>query len=323
MAFFPLQVSGELLDRLTCWDELRAVLLVGTICGAPKVKAMELIDQLEVGRRGPYSGRFGGISFSGDMDIGLVLRTMVFMNGPRYDTMYSYTDANKCQEWVVHLQFEAQIVADSDPDEKQKECEDRVACLCRVIDLAESNFVKGKSSVLEINGEPGSLTANDVYNYERLRQRRKSAEIKKEKKETNMERNKELLPISHRNVLPFSLISSRSSTYARLHCCSLNSSSLRHEVGRRGPYSGGFGGISFSGDMDIGLALRTMVFMNGARYDTMYSYTLQEWVAHLQSEARIVTDSDPDEKQKECEDKVACLCRAIDLAESTFVKGRS
>ncbi|KAH0747960.1 hypothetical protein KY290_027192 [Solanum tuberosum] len=82
------------------------------------------------------------------------------------------------------------------------------------------------------------------------------------------------------------------------------------EVGRRGPYSGGFGDISFSGDMDIGLALRTMVFMNEARYDTMYSYTRQEWVAHLQSEARIVTDSDPDEKWKECEDKVACLRRA-------------
>ncbi|KAH0667814.1 hypothetical protein KY285_029020 [Solanum tuberosum] len=151
------QVSGELLDHLTCWDELRAVLPVGTICGAPKVKAMELIDQLEVGRRGPYRGGFGGISFSGDMDIGLVLRKMVFMNGPRYDTMYSYTDASKCQEWVAHLQSEAQIVADSDPDEKQKECENRVACLCRVIDLSESTFVKGKSSVLEINGSVPNL----------------------------------------------------------------------------------------------------------------------------------------------------------------------
>ncbi|KAH0750686.1 hypothetical protein KY290_029918 [Solanum tuberosum] len=122
-------VLGELLDHLTCWDVLRAALPVGTICGAPK--AMELINQLEVGRRGPYSGGFGGISFSGDMDIGLVLRTMVFMNGPLYETMYSYTDASKCQEWVAHLQSEAQIVTNSDPDEKQKECENRVACLCR------------------------------------------------------------------------------------------------------------------------------------------------------------------------------------------------
>ncbi|XP_015162644.1 anthranilate synthase alpha subunit 1, chloroplastic-like [Solanum tuberosum] len=138
MAFFPPQVSGELLDHLTCWDALRAALPVGTICGAPKVKAMELIDQLEVGRRVPYSGGFGGISFSGGMDIGLALRTLVFMNRPRYDTMYSYTDASKRQEWVAHLQSEARIVTDSDPDEKQKECEDKVACLCR-------------SSVLKIN----------------------------------------------------------------------------------------------------------------------------------------------------------------------------
>ncbi|KAG5598517.1 hypothetical protein H5410_029887 [Solanum commersonii] len=56
-------VSGELLDHLTCFDALRAALPVGTICGAPKVKAIELIDQLEVGRRGPYNGGFGGISF--------------------------------------------------------------------------------------------------------------------------------------------------------------------------------------------------------------------------------------------------------------------
>ncbi|KAK4737052.1 hypothetical protein R3W88_000749 [Solanum pinnatisectum] len=144
-------VSGELLDHLTCWDALQAALPVGTICGAPKVKAMELIDQLEVGRRGPYSGGFGGISFSGDMDIGLALRTMVLMNGPRYDTMYSYTDAGKRQEWVAHLQSEARIVNDSDPDEKQIECENKVACLCRAIDLAESAFVKGRSSVLKIN----------------------------------------------------------------------------------------------------------------------------------------------------------------------------
>ncbi|KAK6786027.1 hypothetical protein RDI58_014552 [Solanum bulbocastanum] len=146
-------------DHLTCWDALRAALPVGTICGAPKVKAMELIDQLEVGRRGPYSGGFGGISFSGDMDIGLALRTMVFMNGPRYDTMYSYTDASKRQEWVAHLQSEARIVADSDPDEKQKECENKVACLCSAIDLAESTFVKGRSSVLKINGSVPNVSS--------------------------------------------------------------------------------------------------------------------------------------------------------------------
>lgn len=118
---------------------------------------MELIDQLEVVRRGPYSGGFGGISFSGDMDIGLALTTMIFLNGARYDTMYSYTDTSKHREWVAHLQSEARIVADSDPDEKQIECEKKVARLCRAIDLAESNFVKGRPSVLKINGSVPNL----------------------------------------------------------------------------------------------------------------------------------------------------------------------
>ncbi|XP_016471994.2 anthranilate synthase alpha subunit 1, chloroplastic [Nicotiana tabacum] len=151
-------VSGELLDHLTCWDALRAALPVGTVSGAPKVKAMELIDQLEVTRRGPYSGGFGGISFSGDMDIALALRTMVFLNGARYDTMYSYTDASKRQEWVAHLQSGAGIVADSNPDEEQIECENKVAGLCRAIDVAESAFVKGRHKPsVKINGSVPNL----------------------------------------------------------------------------------------------------------------------------------------------------------------------
>ncbi|TYJ26368.1 hypothetical protein E1A91_A07G114900v1 [Gossypium mustelinum] len=134
-------VTGELLDDLTSWDALRAALPVGTVSGAPKVKAMELIDQLEVTRRGPYSGGFGGISFSGDMDIALALRTIVFPTATRYDTMYSYKDANKRREWVAHLQAGAGIVADSVPAEEQRECENKAAALARAIDLAESSFV--------------------------------------------------------------------------------------------------------------------------------------------------------------------------------------
>ncbi|XP_010256591.1 PREDICTED: anthranilate synthase alpha subunit 2, chloroplastic isoform X2 [Nelumbo nucifera] len=136
------KVTGELLDDLTCWDALRAALPVGTVSGAPKVKAMELIDQLEVKRRGPYSGGFGGICFSGDMDIALALRTMVFPTGARYDTMYSYKDSNKRREWVAHLQAGAGIVADSNPDDEQRECENKAAALARAIDLAESTFIE-------------------------------------------------------------------------------------------------------------------------------------------------------------------------------------
>lgn len=134
-------VSGELLDNLTSWDALRAALPVGTVSGAPKVKAMELIDELEVTRRGPYSGGFGGISFTGDMDIALALRTMVFPTGMRHDTMFSYNQANKRRDWIAHLQSGAGIVADSDPLEEQHECENKAAALSRAIDLAESSFL--------------------------------------------------------------------------------------------------------------------------------------------------------------------------------------
>nr|GME13525.1 anthranilate synthase alpha subunit 1, chloroplastic-like [Ipomoea batatas] len=132
-------VTGELLDHLTCWDALRAALPVGTVSGAPKVKAMELIDQLEATRRGPYSGGFGGISFVGDMDIALALRTIVFLNDGMNNTLSS-----RRQEWVAHLQSGAGIVADSNPDSEQKECENKVAGLSRAIDLAESAFAKTK-----------------------------------------------------------------------------------------------------------------------------------------------------------------------------------
>ena len=84
---------------------------------------MELIDELEILRRGPYSGGFGGISFTGDMDIALTLRTMVFTTGTRYDTMYLYKDDGRLQEWVAYLQAGAGIVTDSDPDAEQLECQ--------------------------------------------------------------------------------------------------------------------------------------------------------------------------------------------------------
>ncbi|CAH9073241.1 unnamed protein product [Cuscuta europaea] len=135
-------VTGELLDSLSSWDALRAALPVGTVSGAPKVKAMELIDELEVTRRGPYSGGFGGISFSGDMDIALALRTIVFPTGTQHDHMYSYKDVNRRREWVAHIQAGAGIVADSDPVDEQRECENKAAALARAIDLAESSFIE-------------------------------------------------------------------------------------------------------------------------------------------------------------------------------------
>lgn len=106
-----------------------------------QVKAMELLDQLEVSKRGPYSGGFGAISFDGDMDIALALRTMVISTAARYDTMYSYKDAHQRREWVAYLQAGAGIVADSDPDDEHLECQNKAAGLARAIDLAEAAFV--------------------------------------------------------------------------------------------------------------------------------------------------------------------------------------
>ena len=127
-----------------------------------QVRAMEIIDDLEVTRRGPYSGGFGSVSFSGDMDIALALRTIVFPTGTRYDTMYSYKDATKRQEWVANLQTGAGIVADSNPDDEQQECQNKAAGLARAIDLAESAFVDKWCRALplyqplkwKLNGDP-------------------------------------------------------------------------------------------------------------------------------------------------------------------------
>ena len=110
---------------------------------------MEIIDDLEVTRRGPYSGGFGSVSFSGEMDIALALRTMVFPTGTQFDTMYSYNkDGTKRQEWIANLQAGAGIVADSSPDDEQQECQNKAAGLARAIDLAESAFVDMWFSVL-------------------------------------------------------------------------------------------------------------------------------------------------------------------------------
>lgn len=137
-------VTGELLDDLTCWDALRAALPVGTVSGAPKVRAMELIDELEPTRRGPYSGGIGYVSFSGNMDFALALRTMVFptSSSTRVDTLYSYRPKCRRQEWVVHLQAGAGIVADSNPASEFEETVNKSAALGRAIDLAEAAFLR-------------------------------------------------------------------------------------------------------------------------------------------------------------------------------------
>ncbi|MFG0299320.1 MAG: chorismate-binding protein [Phycisphaerales bacterium JB047] len=126
-------VMGVIRDGLDCWDALRAALPVGTISGAPKVRAMQIIDELEKVRRGPYGGGLGWVSLDKQMDIALTLRTMV-VPVERYD------ESNPAGAWEYHIQAAGGIVADSVPELEFKETVNKAAALGAAIDLAERAF---------------------------------------------------------------------------------------------------------------------------------------------------------------------------------------
>lgn len=112
------QVSGELRPGLGPIDVLRATLPAGTVSGAPKVRAMEIIDQLEPVKRGPYAGVVGYVDFSGNLDTAIAIRTMFI--GPK----------------GAFLQAGAGIVADSDPVDEDMECANKAAALLAAIPAA-------------------------------------------------------------------------------------------------------------------------------------------------------------------------------------------
>ena len=114
------QVSGELHDDLGPIDVLRATFPAGTVSGAPKVRAMEIIDDLEPVKRGPYAGVVGYIDWSGNLDTAIALRTM-FISG----------DGK-----TASLQAGAGIVADSVPDDEDLECRNKAAALLAAIPAA-------------------------------------------------------------------------------------------------------------------------------------------------------------------------------------------
>ena len=128
-------VTGRLRSDLDQWDALRATLPVGTVSGAPKIRAMEIIDEVEPTRRGPYAGGIGAIGLGGGADIALALRTIVI------PTMQ--VDG----EWVVDLQAGAGIVLDSDPTLEFEETLNKTAALRRAVDLAERAFGGGADSL--------------------------------------------------------------------------------------------------------------------------------------------------------------------------------
>ncbi len=111
-------VVGELAPGRTPLDALASTLPMGTASGAPKIRAMEIIDELEPVRRGPYAGAFGYLSVSGAMDMALTLRTVV-VAGDR-----------------LHLQAGGGVVADSDPAAEWQESVNKLAALRRAVELA-------------------------------------------------------------------------------------------------------------------------------------------------------------------------------------------
>ncbi len=141
-------VLGKLRDGFTCWDALQAALPVGTVSGAPKVRAMQVIDELEPTRRGPYAGAVGYTDFAGNMDMAIALRTMVVMpakgkesgdrsQGTAEGNAHALTSVGT---WTVHIQTGAGIVADSVPDSEHQECVSKAAALAKAVDVAERAF---------------------------------------------------------------------------------------------------------------------------------------------------------------------------------------
>lgn len=112
-------VTGRLRDDLTPYDALRACFPAGTVSGAPKIRAMEIIAELERDRRGTYAGCVGYFDFSGNMDTAIAIRTMVVKDG------------------VAHIQAGGGIVYDSEPDFEFGETENKAGALMKAIDQAE------------------------------------------------------------------------------------------------------------------------------------------------------------------------------------------
>jgi anthranilate synthase component 1 len=112
-------VEGKLRDDFTAADALRACFPAGTVSGAPKIRAMEIIAELEKDKRGPYAGAVGYFGFSGNMDTAITIRTIVMTDG------------------VAHVQAGGGIVADSVPAREHEETMNKAGALLKAIQQAE------------------------------------------------------------------------------------------------------------------------------------------------------------------------------------------
>jgi anthranilate synthase component 1 len=115
-------VTGRLQPGKTAFDALRTCLPAGTLSGAPKVRAMEIVDELEPHRRGPYGGAVGYIDFTGNMDTCIALRTMVLKGQ------------------TVYVQAGAGIVYDSVPEKEREETMNKAMSLLRALEIAETQL---------------------------------------------------------------------------------------------------------------------------------------------------------------------------------------
>lgn len=115
-------VQGELEDQRDAFDLVRATFPAGTLSGAPKVRAMQIIDELEPVRREIYGGAVGYFSFTGNMDLAITIRTLVIKDGK------------------VHLQAGAGIVADSDPGAEWQETVNKGMAVMKAIEMAEGGL---------------------------------------------------------------------------------------------------------------------------------------------------------------------------------------
>ncbi|MEE8484407.1 MAG: chorismate-binding protein, partial [Nitrospinota bacterium] len=116
-------VEGDLMDGNDCYDVIRASFPAGTLSGAPKIRAMEIIEELEPSRRGLYGGAVGYFGFNGNMDTAIAIRTLAVHNGTAY------------------LGIGAGIVADSDPEKEFEETMNKGRALLRAIEIARKGLL--------------------------------------------------------------------------------------------------------------------------------------------------------------------------------------
>ncbi len=121
-------VQAQLSSGKDAFDVLKATFPAGTLSGAPKIRAMEIIDELEPTRRGPYGGAVGYLSYTGNMDFCITIRTIMIKNGK------------------IFIQAGAGIVADSDPDQEYQECINKAMGMVQAVRMATSGLEITKTS---------------------------------------------------------------------------------------------------------------------------------------------------------------------------------